>query len=108
MSSAQSIVDYIAGQLGNAGVITTKKMFGEYGIYCDGKIIGVICEDVLFLKSTQQGLEYCGNQTELAPAYEGAKPGIVITDKHLENIDWITKLVKITYQALPEAKPKKK
>ena len=38
MSSRLDFVQYVADQCSGAGEITFKKMFGEYGIYCDGKI----------------------------------------------------------------------
>ena len=45
MASNEDFVQYIADQCGGAGEIVTKKMFGDYGIYCDGKIFGLICDD---------------------------------------------------------------
>ena len=107
MASSKRVVDYIAKQLGGAGIITIKKMFEEYGVYCDNKFIGVICDDTLFIKPTKLGLKHCGEDAELVPAYDGAKPNIVIKDKQLEEIEWITKLIFITYKALPQPKPKK-
>ena len=56
MASDQSIVDYICGQLGDAGEISSRKMFGEYGVYCGGKFFGVICRNTLFVKKTKAGL----------------------------------------------------
>ena len=47
MASNPSFVQYIADQCSGAGEIITKKMFGDYGIYCDGKIFGLICDDCL-------------------------------------------------------------
>ena len=38
MASKIEFVEFIVDQLQEAGLITYKKMFGEYGIYCDGKI----------------------------------------------------------------------
>ena len=43
MACSSDFVQYIADQCGGAGEITLKKMFGEYGIYCNGKIFGLIC-----------------------------------------------------------------
>ena len=43
MASNPDFVQYIADQCAGAGEITVKKMFGDYGIYCDGIIIGLIC-----------------------------------------------------------------
>ena len=44
MASDQKFVDFVIDQISNAGDITAKKMFGEYGIYADGKLFGLICE----------------------------------------------------------------
>ena len=41
MASNTDFVQYIADQCSGAGEIVTKKMFGDYGIYCDGKIFGL-------------------------------------------------------------------
>lgn len=40
MASTAEFVEYICEQTSGAGIITYKKMFGEYGVYCNGKIIG--------------------------------------------------------------------
>ena len=55
MASHKAFVDYITEQLGGAGEIRAKTMFGEYGLYCDGQFFAVICEDQLFLKCTPPG-----------------------------------------------------
>ena len=41
MASNPDFVQYIADQCAGAGEITVKKMFGDYGIYCNGVIIGL-------------------------------------------------------------------
>jgi DNA transformation protein len=53
VSSQQKTVDYIVEQSAGAGTMTAKKMFGEYGLYCDGKIVALICDDQLFIKPTE-------------------------------------------------------
>ncbi len=52
MASNADFVQYIADQCGGAGEIVVKKMFGDYGIYCNGKIFGLICDDRFYLKPT--------------------------------------------------------
>ena len=81
-------------------------MFGEYGIFADGKIFGLICDNKLFVKPTQAGRDYIGNVTE-APPYKGAKNSFLIEDK-LEDSDWLSELIRITLKELPEPKKKKK
>lgn len=106
MASDQRFVDFVLDQIENAGEITAKKMFGEYGIYSDGKIFGLICDNKLFLKPTKSGREFIGDVLE-KPAYKGAKPSFLIEDK-LEDRDWLSELIRISVKELPMPKPKKK
>jgi len=106
MASDQDFVDFVMEQIKNAGEITAKKMFGEYGIYANGKIFGLICDNKLYIKPTISGREFIGNVVE-APPYEGAKPSFLIEDK-IEDSDWISELVRISLKELPAPKPKKK
>ena len=105
MASNADFVQYIADQCADAGEITVKKMFGDYGIYCNGKIFGLICDDRFYVKPTEEGRALLGDVV-LQPPYEGAKDYFYISevdDHHL-----LSTLVKATCRALPEPKPKKK
>lgn len=106
MSSDESFVKFIVDQIEDAGVITYRKMFGEYAIYSDGKIFALVCTNQLFIKPTDAGRAFIGNVTE-APPYPGAKLYFLIEDK-LEDKDWISDLIRITAKELPEPKPKRK
>ncbi len=106
MASDQKFVDFVIDQIANAGEITAKKMFGEYGIYSDGKIFGLICDNKLFVKPTKSGREFIGNVVE-APPYQGAKPSFLIEDK-IEDREWLSELIRISVKELPTPKPKKK
>ena len=106
MASNQNFVDFVIEQIKYPGEITAKKMFGEYGIYADGKIFGLICDNKLFIKPTVSGRKFIGNVVE-APPYEGAKPSFLIEDE-IENSDWLSELIMISLKELPSPKPKKK
>ncbi|QQS29730.1 MAG: TfoX/Sxy family protein [Sphingobacteriales bacterium] len=106
MASDQKFADFVTDQIKDAGEITAKKMFGEYGIFSDGKIFGLICDNKLFIKPTKSGREFIGNVIE-APPYPGAKLSFLIEEK-IEDSEWLSQLVKITLKELPDPKPKKK
>jgi len=106
MASDLSFVEFIVEQIDEAGSISFRKMFGEYAIYCDKKVVALICNDQLFVKQTDGGRAFIGDVVE-APAYSGAKPSLLIEDK-FENREWICELIRITTKELPEPKPKKK
>jgi TfoX/Sxy family transcriptional regulator of competence genes len=106
MASDINFVDFVLEQIKNVGEITTKKMFGEYGIYADGKLFAVICDNKLFVKPTISGKLFIGSVVE-APPYQGAKPSLLIDDR-IEDSAWLSELVRITLKELPAAKPRKK
>ena len=60
MSSDQSFVDYVCDQMLDAGVIRSRKMLGEFAIYCDDKVVALVCDDQLFVKPTPGGRAFLG------------------------------------------------
>ncbi|MGN1195875.1 MAG: TfoX/Sxy family protein [Acutalibacteraceae bacterium] len=101
MASSLDFVKFIADQMSGAGEITYRKMFGEYGLYLNGKFFAMVCDDRLFFKPTAQAEKlYPG--LEKAPPYEGAKDCILVED--VDNRELIEKLAVITYAGLPEPK----
>jgi TfoX/Sxy family transcriptional regulator of competence genes len=105
MASHQDFVDYVAEQLRDAGAIRSRKMFGEYGLYCDDVFFAVICDDQFFVKVTPQGEAAFPNLPK-APPYEGAKDSFLLED--IENREQMTELVRTTCQALKSKPPKKR
>ena len=106
MASDQKFVDYILDQIDISGQVTCKKMFGEYGLYFDNKLFGLVCDNKLFIKPTLSGRQFIENIVE-APPYPGAKPSFLISEK-LDDRDWLKKLVRVTAKELPEPKPRQK
>ena len=47
--SNPELVQYIVEQASKAGEVCAKKMFGDYCLYCDGKPVGLICDNYLSL-----------------------------------------------------------
>lgn len=55
MASDAGFVQYVADQLSGAGEVRCRKMFGEYGLYLNGKFFALICDDRFFVKDTPEG-----------------------------------------------------
>ena len=104
MASRLAYVRFVAEQLSGAGEITYKKMFGEYGLYCDGKIFANVSDDQLFVKITEAGRSLFPGLPE-APPYPGAKNYFRI--ESVDDRDFLTSLTLATCQALPETKKKR-
>ncbi|WP_125114896.1 TfoX/Sxy family protein [Agathobaculum sp. Marseille-P7918] len=105
MASHRDFVNFVAEQLREAGVIRSRKMFGEYGLYCDDMFFAVICDDQLFVKITPQG-EAAFPSLPKAPPYEGAKDYIWVED--VDDRDTLTALTRLTCLALREQLLKKR
>jgi TfoX/Sxy family transcriptional regulator of competence genes len=106
MASDLDFVEFVVDHIADVGDITYRKMFGEYAVYCGGKIVALICDNRLLVKPTEAGRSFIGDVVE-EPPYPGAKPAFLI-EEHLEDTEWISNLVRITAQELPEPKPKKR
>lgn len=106
MASLQSTVDFIARQMSGAGVLTNRKMFGEYAVYVNSKVIGFVCDDALYIKPTKEGKDFFPD-AEDAPPYPGAKLYMLILEDKWEDAEFMSELAAVTFRAIPAAKKKK-
>ncbi|MFT3790444.1 MAG: TfoX/Sxy family protein [Rudaea sp.] len=100
MSSSQRTVDFILDQIEGAGSVAARRMFGEYGLYCDGRLVALVCDDRLFVKPTGAGRGFLG-EVELARPYPQAKPWYLIAEEKWDEREWLARLVAITTAQLP-------
>jgi TfoX/Sxy family transcriptional regulator of competence genes len=105
MATDRRTVDYLIDQMAEAGVVTARPMFGEYGVYCDGKMIAIIGNEQLFIKPTAGGRAWSRDAEEVPP-FPGAKPYLLIDADRWEDPDWLAALVRVTAAELPAPKPK--
>ena len=50
MPVSDEFIDYVVDQLAAWAYVSVRKMFGGAGLYCDGKMFGLIADDVAYLK----------------------------------------------------------
>lgn len=105
MASSKDFVQYIIDQCSKAGEIAVKKMMGDYCIYCNGILFGLICDSNLYVKVTDPGRKVL-KEVVLRPPYPGAKDYFYVAD--VDDSDYLVELVKVTLPALPVPKIKMK
>lgn len=105
MATDLSFIDYVIEQAALDERITVKRMFGEYGIYIDGKVVAFACDNSLFVKAANATAELTANLPR-RPPYPGAKP-YPVADELLDDSDQLQALLLATADAMPEPKPKK-
>ena len=99
------INEYVRDSFSKSGDIVIKSMMSGYLVYFNGKLIGDICNNELFLKRTPTSDRLLAD-SELRYPYEGSKTLMHVFDK-FEDTDLITELLEGMYAELPEKKPKK-
>jgi DNA transformation protein and related proteins len=106
MATRQSTIDFILDQLGVLRGVRSKKMFGEYALYYEEKVVALVCDDQLFVKPTSAGKALLGSRCREGMAYPGAKPSLLIGADELEDHDKLSELIRVTAEALPVPKLK--
>lgn len=97
MASSQAFIEYFKEQLtaSGAGEIYCRKMFGDYGVYCDGVFFALVCDDIFFVKITEAGKAILGKKYPTELAYSGAKTPMFKIDD-FEDYDLVHQLITVT------------
>ena len=106
MASDLGFVEYVCDQMRDAGRVRFRKMFGEFAVYCDDKVVALVCDDQLFVKPTPGGRAFIGLPVE-SPPYPGARPHFLI-EGDIDDREWLTGLIGVTARELPPPKAKAK
>ena len=106
MATDKATVGHFADQMAGAGHIAFRPMFGEYGLYCDGRVVAFACDDQLFLKITPGSERLLPGGTR-APCYPGSKDYFLIADE-LDDPQALAALVRAVAADVPEKKAKAK
>ena len=106
MASSEEFVRYVCEQLADAGEITCRRMFGEYGLWCDGKFFATIEDGMLCLKITEAGRRLLRG-AEIIEPHEGAR---FLYVAELDDRVFLAELIRCTCAELPapQARHKKK
>ena len=105
MSTRQSTVDFILEQIEQAGVVSARKMFGEFALYCDGRVVALVCDDQLYVKPKLAGQAFIVHVVHGNP-YPGARPYFFISGDQWDEPGWLAQLIRVSAAELPL--PKKK
>ena len=98
-------IEYVRESFSTVGDIVIKAMMGGYLVYLNGKLIGDICDNELFLKRTPASDRLLAD-SELRYPYEGSKTLMHVFDR-FEDTALVAELLEGMYAELPEKKPKK-
>ena len=104
MATDSSFIEYVADQSQLRDRLTHKKMFGEYALYLDAKVVAFACDNCLFVKPADATRHLTADLPQ-HPPYPGAKP-YPVADALLDEPDRLRALLLATERAMPAPKPR--
>ena len=107
MATQKETIEFILGKLRDRGLFTARAMFGEYALYADGKVVALVCDDLLYVKilPASQELE---RQCEKGEPYPGAKPHYLVEEGQLSTVERLPAILCAAAEAISEKKHKAK
>lgn len=105
MATDQDFIEYVTEQAGLGSRLTSKKMFGEYALYLDGKVVAFACDNSLFIKPSAAAAALAPGLPQ-RPPYPGAKD-YPVADEVLDDTDALRHLITETAKLMPAPKPAK-
>jgi len=105
MVTDRDFIEYITEQTGLGNRLTSRKMFGEYALYLDGKVVAFACDNSLFIKPSAAASALALGLPQ-RPPYPGAK-NYPVADELLDDTDALRRLITETAVLMPAPKPAK-
>ena len=105
MACDQGFVDYVIETAALGSRLTHKKLFGEFALYLDGKVVAFACDNSLFIKPSRAAATLAPDLPQ-GPPYPQAKD-YPIADELLDDPDALRRLLIATAELMPLPKPKK-
>lgn len=107
MSTQPETIEFLLDKLHSPERFSTRRMFGEYALYADGKVVGFVCDDLLYVKilpASAELEEIC----EKGPPYPGAKLYYIVEEVHLSTIENLTNILLDVGKSIPAKKKRLK
>ncbi|QEA12956.1 TfoX/Sxy family protein [Comamonas flocculans] len=105
MATSTQFIDHLTEQLALGDRFTVRKMFGEYALYLDGKVVALACDNSLFVKPSEAGTRLAPTLPR-RPPYPGAK-AYPVADELLDCPQALQELLVQTALLMPAPKPRK-
>jgi hypothetical protein len=81
-----------------------KRMFGEYGIYLQGRVLGFLCDEQILLQDTPTARKLLPN-AERKELFPGSKLFIIFSDEGNHHL--LQSVAQAMWEELPVPKPRK-
>ena len=85
MPTSKDTIAFILEKLGNDPRFSARAMFGEYTLYAEGKVVALVCDNILYVKIVPAS-EVLEGVCEKASPYPSAKPHYAVDEGQLSSV----------------------
>ncbi len=104
MACTEDYINFVCTQLEGVGQVRAKRMFGEWGIYVDEKMVMMVCDNIAYVRQVPEIAELM-RDAECGFPYPGAKEHYILDVDHR---DQVRQVAKVLAEVLPYPKSRKK
>ncbi len=104
MAKDDAFIEYLHELLDLLGKISTKKMFGGHGVYCNNVIMGLVINEALYLKVDEQSKDFFSKQGCEPFVYQSKAKQVAMSywsvpDEAMESSEQMLPWAKLAYAA---------
>ena len=107
MATQKETIAFLLEKLRDPKQFSARAMFGEYALYASGKVVALVCDDLLYVKilpASQELEPLC----ETGEPYPGAKPHYIVEEVQLSTIPTLPRILSAIAESLPAKKKRAK
>ncbi len=104
MATSMEFLDFVCEQLRGAGVVRSRRMFGDVMVYLNDKPVVLVCDDIAYVKMHEAIQELMQN-AETGIPYKGAKEHYILD---IDDADFSKKVILELEKVTPLPKKRKK
>jgi hypothetical protein len=105
MATQKETAEFILEKLRGPARFSVRAMFGEYALYADGKVAGLVCDDLLYVKILPASKELepiC----EKGHPFPGARLHYIVDEGQLSTVENLSSILISVARSVPEKKKK--
>lgn len=106
MATSKEYIEFVCEQLDGIENVTYKKMFGEYMVYVNAKLILLVCDNTVMVKKVPELADLMKDAPDGIP-YEGAKVHYILDIENRELVRGVIAVLE-PITPLPKKRAKKK
>lgn len=102
MATQKETIEFILDKLDDKR-FTARGMFGEYALYANGKVVALVCDDLLYVKILPASVSL-ERECEKGDPYPGAKPHYIVEESQLSSLEELPHILLDIAKSLPAKK----